>query len=57
MKKHTKRRKPGVGRLIIQGAREALAQKRGQLRNVRVTRAPVVPDTGKAPHSRVIGGE
>ena len=34
-------RKPGIGQLMIQGAKEALAHKRGQLRNVRVTRAAV----------------
>lgn len=41
MKKRAIGKKPGVGDLMVQGAKEALAHKRGQLRKVRVTRATV----------------
>ena len=40
-KKRRTGRKPRIGRLMIQGAKEALAHKRGRLRRVRVTWATV----------------
>lgn len=41
MGKRAVREKASIGELMIQGAREALAHKRGKLRGARVTRAKV----------------
>lgn len=41
MAKRAATTKPSVGQLMIQGARDALAHKRGALRGARVTRAKV----------------
>ena len=45
MRKRATGKKTSVGQLMILGAREALAHKRGTLRNARVTRAKVTVRT------------
>jgi putative transcriptional regulator len=41
MTKRVRKKEPRIGQLMIQGAREALAHKRGELSAARVTRAKV----------------